>query len=90
MDRHVGLEYADLLCLAKKVAIIRSVTVATYQLHEQHELLTCLGFLAEWLLLILTDWVHSHGSGLAGCQTIQKYSAGMTGETQYCSVSSIP
>ena len=36
MDSHVDLEYADLACLAKVVAIVRSVTVATYQLHDNH------------------------------------------------------
>ena len=36
MDRHVDLEYADLACLAKVVAIVRSDTVATYQLHDNY------------------------------------------------------
>lgn len=55
MDRHVGLEYADLLCLAKKVAIIRSVTVATYQLHDNHHPtsaaynMNCLPVWGSWL-----------------------------------------
>lgn len=65
MDRHVDLEYADLAWLAKVVAIVRSDTVTTYQLHDKYHPASaayntnCLHVWGSWLSGSCWYWLGS-------------------------------